>query len=55
MKKFMKNMYTYTLIILAWFMIMVIGFRVAKLEQKIEWLEAQQDNVIETLITGNEK
>ena len=29
--------------------------RITKLEQKVEWLEAQQDNVIETLITGNEK
>ena len=51
MKKFIKEVYTYLTILLAWFMIMLIGYKVAELEQKVEWLEAQNDNVIEVLIS----
>lgn len=53
-KKFLKELYMYSIIVLSWLMIMLIGYKVAILEKKVEWLEAQQDNVIETLIIGND-
>ena len=46
-----KELYNYLLTLLSWIMIMLIGYQVAKLEQKVKWLEAQNDNVIEVLIS----
>lgn len=54
MKKFIRELYFYLLLVFSWLMIMLIGYKVAKLEQKVDWLEAQQDNVIETLIIAND-
>lgn len=49
----MKKITLKELFVIAWLILLSI-FSVQD-NKRILWLEAQQDNVIETLITGNEK
>lgn len=42
---------TWALLLLSIFIFVASAIKIHKLEKRIEWLEAQQDNVIETLIT----
>ena len=47
MKKSTQRTLYFILIMIMFF---VVGHRLERIENKIEWIQAQQDNVIETLI-----
>tara|TARA_R110002126_G_scaffold151079_4_gene297886 strand:+ start:886 stop:1074 length:189 start_codon:yes stop_codon:yes gene_type:complete len=61
MKKRIKQTFKHitTALIITWIVILFLGYKVVQQEVQIEniktrmeWIEAQQDNVIELLITG---